>query len=292
MVNKPIKKEFLQSHEEDIRKDEEINRLYYEILFLDEDPYGYSLRSKYKVRNKQITSVLKEYLSNCRIKIIDIGSGIGQLMKLVGCTFPLSEITCVEPSPQAVEALRDAGCFSVIQSALPHLSGVNGLYACATCFDAFAYMKKKEDRNVAAANIYRILEPNGRFIVDDWHANDLDPQFFRLEKTYHFDDETITTTLFFLIENRHRMLKHILKDSHRKLFERYDLYRKRKTIQLVLDHRLFFKTVYVLAKPIVWANRVFIGNVTIQRLLSVVQKNPYKIYLYKKVDADNQQASP
>jgi len=291
MDTEPVNKEFPQSHEEDICKDERINRLYYAILFLDEDSYRYSSRSKYKVRDKNITSVLKEYLANCRIKIIDIGSGTGQLMNLVGRTFPLIKITCVEPSPQGVEALRDAGCFSVIRSGFPNLSGVNGLYACATCFDAFYYMKNKEDRNVAAANIYRILEPNGRFIVDDWHADDLGSQLFRLEQTYHFEDETITTSLFFWIEHRHRMLKHILKDSHRKLFESYDLYRNRNTLQSVLGHRLLFKAVYVLAKPIVWANRLFIGNVTIQRLLSVVQKHPYRICVYKKVGADKQRAS-
>ena len=289
MENKLIKKEFQNSYEKDIRKDQEIS-LNYEIFFLDEDPYGYSSRSKYKVRNKHIISVLKEYLPNCKNEIIDIGSGTGQLMNLVGRTFPLIEITCVEPTPRAAEALRDSGCFSVIQSDLPHLSGVNGLYACATCFDTFYYMKKAEDRKLAAANIYRILKANGRFIVDDLYAYDLDPQFFRIEKTYHFDDETITTRLFFRIENRHRMLKHILEDSHRELFEKFDFYRKKKTTQFILNHRLFFKAIIVLSKPIVWANRVFIGNLTIRRLLSFVQKNPYKIYVYKKVDADKQQA--
>jgi len=276
---------------EDRRKEEEITKLYYEILFLDEDPYGYSLRAKYKVRNKQIASVIAEYLSNRRIRIIDLGSGTGQLMKFVGGAFPLIEITCVEPSSKAVDALRDAGCFSVIQSALPHLSGVTELYDCATCFDAFAYMKDKEGRNEAAANIFRILEPNGRFIVDDWLADDLDSQLFQLEKTYHFDGETITSSLFFGIENRYRMLKHILKDSHRGLFERYDFYRKHTTTQLVLRHRLFFRTVYALAKPIVWANRAFIGNVTVRRLLAALQKHPYKIYVYRKVNAAKPQAS-
>jgi len=276
---------------EDRLRDEEIIRLYYEILNLDEDPYGYSLRSKYRVRNKQITSVLSEHLPNRRIKIIDFGSGFGQIMKLVGSTFSFAKITCVEPSPKAVEALRDTGCFSVIQSALPHLSGVSGLYDCATCFDAFNYMKTNDARNEAAANIHHILKPSGLFMVDDLHADNLDPRLFQLEKTYHFNGETITNRLFFLIEYRFRMLKQILKDSHRDLFEKHDLYRNTTTTQLILRHRVFFKIVYVLAKPIVWANRVFIGSVTIRRLLSYLQKHPYKIYCYRKVDSAKAQAS-
>lgn len=292
MDTQSITKESLQPHDEDISKDQTINRLYYAILFIDEDPYRYSSRAKYKVRDKNITRVLKEYLVNRRIKVIDIGSGTGQLMNIVGRALPLIEITCVEPSQQGVKALRDAGGFSVIQSAFPNLSGVNGLYGCATCFDAFYYMKNKEDRNAAAARIYGLLEPNGRFIVDDWQADDIDASLFQLEQTYHFDDETITTSLFFWIEHRHRMLKHILQDSHRRLFERYDFYRNRNTLQSVLGHRLLFQAVYILAKPIVWANRLFIGNVTIQRLLSNVQKHPYRIYVYKKIDTDNQQARP
>lgn len=285
------KKEILQSPAEERRRDEEINRLFYEILYLDEDPYGYSLKAKYKVRNKQILRVLAEYLSNRRIKLIDFGSGTGQLMKLVGRAFPLIEITCVEPSPKAVEALKEAGCFSVIQSALPYLSGVSGLYDCATCFDTFWYLKNKESRNEAAAIICRILEPKGRFIVDDCHADDLDSKLFQIEKTHHFDGETITNYFFFLIENRYRMLKHILSDSHRGLFERFDFYRNRSTTKLILRHRYFFKTVYVLAKPIVWVNRVFIGNVTIRRLLSALQKNSYKIHVFRKVDSVKPQAN-
>jgi hypothetical protein len=143
-------------------------------------------------------------------------------------------------------------------------------------------MDGKQRRNEAAVAIHHLLYPGGLFIVDDSNACDLDPRFLRLEKKHQFDGETMTVSLFNLIESKHRMLKHILRDDHRELFERYDACRCRATTQVILRHRLIFKIIYELAKPLVWLSRLFVGSVTVRRLLSAIQRCPYSIYVYRR----------
>lgn len=114
----------------------------------------------FRVREQIIVRSLRSHLNRDRgLRILDVGSGGGGTSKALAC---LGEVTCVEPSPELYEALRQTSDFPVVHGSILELPFADDEFDLVCAFDVVEHV---EQDGRAAAELARVCKSGGMVAI-------------------------------------------------------------------------------------------------------------------------------
>ncbi|MBN9414744.1 hypothetical protein ABS71_07600 [bacterium SCN 62-11] len=114
----------------------------------------------FRVREQIIVRSLRSRLGRTEgLRILDVGSGGGGTSKALAA---LGEVTCVEPSPELYEALRQTSAFPVVHGSILDLPFGDDEFDLVCAFDVVEHVDQHEQ---AAAELARVCKPGGMVAI-------------------------------------------------------------------------------------------------------------------------------
>ena len=113
----------------------------------------------FRVREQIIVRSLKSFGSSQGLRILDVGSGGGGTSKALAA---LGQVTCVEPSPDLYEALRQTSPFPVVHGSILDLPFADGEFDLVCAFDVVEHV---DQDGRAAAELSRVCKPGGMVAI-------------------------------------------------------------------------------------------------------------------------------
>lgn len=114
----------------------------------------------FRVREQIIVRSLRSRLARSQgLRILDVGSGGGGTSKALAA---LGEVTCVEPSPELYEALRQTSSFPVVYGSILELPFGDGEFDLVCAFDVVEHV---DQDGRAAAELSRVCKVGGMVAI-------------------------------------------------------------------------------------------------------------------------------
>lgn len=114
----------------------------------------------FRVREQIIVRSLRSRLPTSQgLRILDVGSGGGGTSRALAA---LGEVTCVEPSPELYEALRQTSPFPVVHGSILELPFEDGEFDLVCAFDVVEHVDRDEQ---AAAELARVCKRGGMVAI-------------------------------------------------------------------------------------------------------------------------------
>lgn len=114
----------------------------------------------FRVREQIIVRSLRSRLERSQgLRILDVGSGGGGTSKALAA---LGEVTCVEPSPELYEALRQTSDFPVVHGSILELPFADGEFDLVCAFDVVEHV---DQDGRAAAELARVCKTGGMVAI-------------------------------------------------------------------------------------------------------------------------------
>jgi len=132
---------------------------YYDALYADKD---YASESRY------INDLLKGYLGDKSLSILEFGSGTGK--HAVELCELGNTVVGVEPSTDMISLAKQHPKFKLVEGDLRGVRVHGEFDACIAMFHVLSYLGSSEDLELAFKNAAKNLASGGIFIFDVWHA--------------------------------------------------------------------------------------------------------------------------
>lgn len=114
----------------------------------------------FRVREKIIVRSLRAHLKTTRsLRILDVGSGGGGTSRALAA---FGEVTCVEPSPELFEALRQTSPFPVVHGSILELPFEDQQFDLVCAFDVVEHVEQHQQ---AAAELSRVCKEGGMVAI-------------------------------------------------------------------------------------------------------------------------------
>lgn len=114
----------------------------------------------YRGRRKIVIDILSQVRANrSGLKILDVGCGMGALMREMGS---FGEVSGIDASPDAIAFCRDRGLENVVQGDAAQLPYEEGTFDVVVILDVLEHIK---DDSRGAREVARVLKPGGLAII-------------------------------------------------------------------------------------------------------------------------------